>query len=88
MMDPFGQQQQQQQQRRQGQQQGQNVGANGSGGQLRPFDPFASMAMSPFDHHRAHNPFSLMHQMMGNMNNVFRHPDPFSNLGGFFELSL
>lgn len=87
MMDPFmppgqqrrpGQQQQQQQPNQQG------ASTSNGGGQLRPFDPFSSMAVSPFD--RSHNPFSLMHQMMGNMDNIFRHhhlSDPFSsNVGG------
>ena len=94
MMDPFmvGQQRQRQ---------GQNAGPSGNIGgghqpqqqqqqqQLRPFDPFASLAVSPFDHHQHHravanNPFSFMHQMMNNMDNVFRHnlADPMANFGG------
>lgn len=98
MMDPFmvGQQRQ-----RQGQNAGPSGNIGGGGGhqqqqqQLRPFDPFASLAVSPFDHHQHHravanNPFSFMHQMMSNMDNVFRHnmADPMANFGGWFFLKM
>lgn len=59
----------------------QQPNASSNGGQLRPFDPFSSMAISPFDHHRS-SPFSLMNHMMGNMDSLFRptFSDPFNGV--------
>lgn len=82
MMDPFMTPAQRQRQQQQQQQQG---GASNNGGQMRPFDPFSSLAVSPFEHHQRSNPFALMHQMMGNMDSMFRPnfgADPFSMAGG------
>lgn len=78
MMDPFGPPPQQQQQRGSG---GNNQRSNNNqisqrnnnNNSRRMMDPFEMMMASPFDRHNAmmarhHNPFSMVDQMMANMN--------------------
>lgn len=71
MMDPFTAPNQRQPQ--QAQQRNQVAMRNND-----PFDPFG-MSLSPFDRQFNH-PFSLMNQMMGNFDNVFRNFDQMSRM--------
>lgn len=97
MMDPFGpppQHQQQQQRGSGGNNQRSNNNQisqrNNNNNSRRMMDPFEMMMASPFDRHNAmmarhHNPFSMVDQMMANMNGMMRnfdtiHADPSSQV--------